>query len=49
MTQQIAVSHGDTLGGQLVYRQALPVSIFNFIKRSQEPVIKLQDPQAVTE
>ncbi|OUS32044.1 cobalamin biosynthesis bifunctional protein CbiET ['Osedax' symbiont bacterium Rs2_46_30_T18] len=46
MTQQIAISHGDTLGGQLVYRQALPVSIFNFIKRSDEPVIKLRDPQA---
>ncbi|EPJ52444.1 MAG: cobalt-precorrin-6y C5-methyltransferase / Cobalt-precorrin-6y C15-methyltransferase [Osedax symbiont Rs2] len=47
MTQQIAISHGDTLGGQLVYRQALPVSIFNFVKRSEEPVIKLRDPQEV--
>jgi precorrin-6Y C5,15-methyltransferase (decarboxylating) len=40
-TQQIAVSHEDYLAGQLVYRQALPVSLFNFVKTGETPVINL--------
>ncbi len=41
VTQQIAVSHGDYLAGHLIYRQALPVSIFSFTKTSETPTIKL--------
>jgi len=37
MTQQVAISHGDYLAGQLVYRQTLPVSIFNFVKTAETP------------
>lgn len=33
-TLQVAVNNGDTLAGQLVYRPALTVSLFSFIKRS---------------
>lgn len=33
-TLQIAVSKGGSLAGQLVYRPGLPVSLFQFIKRS---------------
>lgn len=42
-TQQVAISHGDYLAGQLVYRQALPVSVFSFIKKSEVPVINLNN------
>lgn len=45
MTQQIAISHGGELAGQLVYRQALPVSLFSFIKLSDTPVS--DDPLAI--
>jgi len=41
MSQQIAVSHSDYLAGQLVYRQALPVSVFSFVKTIATPVIDL--------
>ncbi len=44
MTQQIAVSHGDYLAGQLVYRQALPVSLFSFVKTTATVVIQLKTP-----
>ncbi|MGB1238211.1 MAG: precorrin-6y C5,15-methyltransferase (decarboxylating) subunit CbiE [Pseudomonadales bacterium] len=39
MTQQIAISHGDELAGQLVYRQALPVSLFSFTKLKEQPEV----------
>ena len=42
VSQQIAISHSDYLAGQLVYRQALPVSVFSFIKTSATPVINLK-------
>ena len=42
MSQQIAVSNSDYLAGQLVYRQALPVSVFSFIKTSATPVVNLK-------
>jgi hypothetical protein len=41
MTQQVAISHGDYLAGQLVYRQTLPVSIFNFVKTAETPTVDL--------
>ncbi len=43
-TLQIAVSNEDYLAGQLVYRQALPVSLFNFIKTVATPQITLNPP-----
>lgn len=33
-TLQIAINKGATLAGQLIYRPALPVNLFSFIKRS---------------
>ncbi len=34
-TSQIAMSHGGTLAGQLLYRPALPVTLFKFVKLSE--------------
>jgi len=34
-TLQIAINKGSTLAGQLVYRPALPVNLFSFIKRNK--------------
>jgi precorrin-6Y C5,15-methyltransferase (decarboxylating) len=38
-TQQIAVSHGEYLAGKLIYRPALPVSIFSFTKTNLNKAI----------
>jgi len=33
-TCQVAINHGATLAGQLIYRPALPVNLFSFTKRN---------------
>jgi precorrin-6Y C5,15-methyltransferase (decarboxylating) len=49
LTQQIAVSRGDYLAGQLVYRQALPVSLFSFVKIGPTPEINLNAEEVYSE
>jgi len=39
-TLQVAVNKSRTLGGQLAYRPALPVSLFSFIKNSNKEIVE---------
>ncbi|MNF07826.1 hypothetical protein D3C80_2080860 [compost metagenome] len=39
-TLQVAVSKGDRLAGQLLYRPGLPVTLFKFLKVAAQSVVE---------